>query len=291
MTKRILALTGLLTALMLPACKAADKSQTKINVEPVNVLSVPHAMLPDNVSPTAYRIDMIMDPDADGFSGTVDIDIDIAEPTSLIWIHGKEMLVEGGEIRLADGTTQAVSFAELPASEAPSGIAKITSDKVIPAGKATLHLPYKTPYNLNLNSAYKVVRGDDAYIVTQFEPLGAREAFPSFDEPRFKVPFTLSITSPADDFVFSNTPETKTTTLDNGWIKHDFAKTLPLPTYLIAFGAGPYEVVEFADLPNFAVSPRAARAESLIMRLRTQPGLWRRLKTISVFRTRMKNSI
>ena len=111
----------------------------------------------------------------------------------------------------------------------------------------TIKLAYETPYNQALNSAYQVKRGGEGYIVTQFEPLGAREAFPSFDEPKYKVPFTLSITAPESDFVYSNTPETSATKAEDGWIKHQFATTRPLPTYLVAFGAGPYDCLLYTS--------------------------------------------
>ena len=114
-----------------------------------------------------------------------------------------------------------------------------------------------------LNSAYQVKRNGEGYIVTQFEPLGAREAFPSFDEPKYKVPFTLSITAPADDFVYANTPETQTTELEDGWVKHDFATTRPLPTYLVAFGAGPYDVVDFGDIPPNDIRKRPIRLRGI----------------------------
>ena len=126
-----------------------------------------------------------------------------------------------------------------------------------------LKIAYETPYNQALNSAYQVKRNGEGYIVTQFEPLGAREAFPSFDEPKYKVPFTLSITAPADDFVYANTPETQTTELDDGWVKHDFATTRPLPTYLVAFGAGPYDVVDFGDIPPNDIRKRPIRLRGI----------------------------
>jgi len=252
--------------LVLAGCRQSETSNSEKTMSSADGLfvenDIPHGLLGENVTPLAYRIDMVMNPDDPGYSGVVEIDVNIAKPTRHIWLHGKNMTVSGA-VAVDDATTIALTFEEQPASDAPSGIARITSEETLPAGKITLRLPYETPYNLSLNSAYKVVKGEDAYVVTQFEPLGAREAFPSFDEPRFKVPFTLSITSPEDDFVFSNTPEVSATPLDNGWVKHQFAQTLPLPTYLIAFGAGPYEVVEYDDLPVTDVRDRPIKLRGI----------------------------
>ena len=250
-----------LACICLTALSACKGNQTTSDI--LQVSETPHAMLPDNVSPLSYRLHMIMDPRDEGYSGVVEIDINVAQATQHIWMHGKNMTVTGGTIDLADGTKLSVNFAELPASEAPSGVAKVTSEEIIPEGQHVLRLPYETPYNLNLNSAYKVERDEDAYIVTQFEPLGAREAFPSFDEPRFKVPFTVSITAPDENFVYANTPEIAQKSDGAGWTRYDFQETLPLPTYLIAFGVGPYEVVEYAELPPTAVRNRPIKLRGI----------------------------
>jgi len=76
----------------------------------------------------------------------------------------------------------------------------------------------------------------------------------SFDEPKYKVPFTLSITAPADDFVYANTPETQATEMDDGWVKHDFA---------VAFGAGPYDVVDFGNIPTNNIRKRPIRLRGI----------------------------
>ena len=208
-------------AVMLLGCGGGkttpNKTSTESNVETQalkraqqDLSAVPHAQLPEIAIPQAYRVDMTIDPQSDTMSGVVEIDVDVKISDQLIWIHAKEMTVSKATISYRNGTEIDLKFNPIPLDEAPSGIAKLTSNQNLPTGKAVLKLEYVTPYNQNLNSAYKVERGEDAYIVTQFEPLGAREAFPSFDEPKYKVPFTLSITSPSENLVISNTPETST---------------------------------------------------------------------------------
>jgi len=43
--------------------------------------SIPHAQLPDNVTPSAYRIHLRINPDDNGMSGRVEIDVTIRKPT------------------------------------------------------------------------------------------------------------------------------------------------------------------------------------------------------------------
>src|SRR5205814_454662 len=61
-----------------------------------------------------------------------------------------------------------------------------------------------------------------------------------------KTPWRLTIDSPASDVVVSNTPETRAAAAPgrNGWMRHEFAQTKPLPSYLIAMAIGPFEAVD-----------------------------------------------
>lgn len=214
---------------------------------------IPQAQLPDTVMPESYDIQLKIDPQADTMSGRVSINVKMEEATNKVWIHAKEMTVSNAKIVYGGDQSFPLEFNAVPLEDAPSGVAYLTSETELPAGDAVITLEYETPYNQALNSAYQVRRGDDAYIVTQFEPLGAREAFPSFDEPRFKVPFNMSIMAPKDQVVYANTPElgTKDVEVDGEtWTNHTFARTRPLPTYLIAFGVGPWDVVDYGNLPQ-----------------------------------------
>lgn len=250
----------------------AKETSTKVKSS-TSVNAIPHAQLPDTVTPKGYRVDMTVDPQLDGMTGTVAIDVTVNEAASRLWIHAKEMTVPSARIDYADGSSVPLTFNAVPLADAPSGIAYLTADGDIPAGEGTITLEYETPYNQNLNSAYQVRRGEDAYILTQFEPLGAREAFPSFDEPKFKVPFTLSITAPTDQVVYANTPKTDVADSGDGWTKHSFATTRPLPSYLVAFGVGPYDVVDFGEIP-----PNSVRKTPLKLRGLTANGSGEQIK-------------
>jgi len=232
--------------------------------------AIPHAQLGSNVIPTAYKIDYRIDPREDGFSGVVHIDVDIEKATQKIWLHGQEMTVTGAAALLENGDSIAMAYSEVPMLEAPSGIAMLELDVPIGPGQITLSIPFETPYNLALNSAYKSIRSNgeqaDHYVITQFEAIGARQAFPGFDESRFKIPFSVSITAPTIDTVYANTPVISSEPTDDGWTKHVFAKTRPLPTYLLAFGVGPWDVVEHEDLAPTNIRDRAVPLRGITAR-------------------------
>lgn len=170
------------------------------------------------------------------------------------------MSVTNAKAILSDASEVRAEYVQVDPLEAPSGIASLNFDTEVGPGKVVLIIPYSKPYNTALNSAYKVERKSgnrtDSYIVTQFEAIGAREAFPSFDEPRFKVAFDVTINAPSENFVYANTPEIKSIKRGDGWTRHVFARSRPLPTYLLAFGVGPWDVVEFEPLPPTDVRER-----------------------------------
>jgi aminopeptidase N len=243
--------SSLIVATMFTACSGksdAPVAPSGADTVQSNPDTVPQAQLGDNVTPTNYAIDLTIDPRNDSFSGVVTIDVDVKRATSKIWLHGQTITANGALARLADGSEIAAQYTEVDLAVAPSGVASLTFAEPVGPGAVVLVIPYTTPYNTKLNSAYKAEREGDSYIVTQFEAIGARQAFPGFDEPRFKVPFALSITAPTEDVVYANTPEIKTEA-SGGMTRHTFATTRPLPTYLLAFGVGPWDVVDYEALP------------------------------------------
>jgi len=82
-----------------------------------------------------------------------------------------------------------------------------------------------------------------SYAYTQFEALYARRVFPCIDEPDSKVPWQLTLDVPKGNIAVSNTPVTRESEA-SGMKRFEFAKTKPLPSYLVAFGVGPFDVLE-----------------------------------------------
>ncbi len=213
----------------------------------------PQGKLGDTVEPLGYALNLVIDPEEDDFSGLATINVRFLRPQSAFWIHGQNLVVEAVRVIQADGSVISGQYHE---SEEP-GVALVTLDDAAAAGQATLEMEYHAPFNKALDGLYKVNRDGAAYIVSQFEAIAARKAFPGFDESRFKVPFDIAITAPSDDVVIANTPEVKKSAAANGMTRHEFARTKPLPTYLIAMAVGPYDVVRVDDIPANDVRARA----------------------------------
>lgn len=84
---------------------------------------------------------------------------------------------------------------------------------------------------------------NDEYLYTLFVPDRASTAFPCFDQPDIKGRFTLALDIPASYRAMSNNPIVSSDTID-GRVTLRFSETRPISTYLFAFAAGRFELVE-----------------------------------------------
>ena len=244
-------LLGAASVLALAAC-GNDTSPDKASltptpiVQPVSQETPPAGQLPEGVTPTAYRLDLKTDPREMGFSGTVEIDVDLNAPHSRIWLHSVDQDILLAQAVLADGTVIPATFT---GDQAPGGVSRLDFESPLPAGKVTLELDYTAPYNMGLAGLYKAVQSNTDYLATQMEPIDARRMLPSFDEPRFKTPWTVTVTAPTGMAVVANGAETETEELGDGWTRHAFATTRPIQSYLLALAVGPYEMVTGNPIP------------------------------------------
>ena len=217
----------------------------------------PRGRLSDAATPTSYRIDTRFDPAQDGFSGHVAIDINLRQPSAYIDLHGRNLTVSSIVARRTDGGGDRWTGNWHLLDD--TGVARFVFPKPLPAGKLTgAGLHGKVPKQFQRPVPHQ--GGDNWYGWSQFESIDARAAFPSFDEPGFKTPFTVTIRTPPGQKAVSNAPEVSSM-VEDGWQVHRFAPTLPLPTYLVAMMAGPFAVVEST------VPPTPQRALPLPLRI------------------------
>lgn len=256
MNSRTNALSGILvSAALLAGCSQADNGQNAIAAE-----TAPVARLGTTVVPERYRLELRIDPREERFSGTTSIDLKINAAVESIWLHGKDLAVSAVYLVDSSGERIAATYEERD----DTGVALVSLASTAPAGKASLHVEYSAPFNTSTNGLYRIERGDEAYAATQFQPISARRAFPGFDEPSFKVPFDLSLVTRAGDTAITTTPEANVEDLEGGLVRHTFETTRPLPTYLLAFAVGPYDVVDYGMIPPNKVRNRGVRLRGIV---------------------------
>lgn len=202
--------------------------------------------LGDVAVPLRYELDFEIDPAAPVFAGHTNIELQLNQPTRRIDLHASKMeILEVGFQRA--GTSEVVP-GQVEWGVA-TGIAVHLAEEV--SGHGTLRFSYRAGLEEVPDSIYRVKAGDDWYAFSQLESQMAREAFPCFDEPRFKTPFAVTVTAPAGLTVVGNAPAKGSPEPVPGTNQHKvgFEVTKPMPTYLVALAVGPFERTS-ADLPG-----------------------------------------
>ena len=203
----------------------------------------PALRLGNTVVPTRYSLTLQLDPDKEDFSGIVEASVDVREAVKTFWVNSAPTItISSAEVEISGGRKVAARI--LKGGDDFAGFA---FDDSLPVGPATLRIVYAG--KLDLKSSNGIFRGktnNENYIYTQFEPIAARSAFPCFDEPQFKVPWQLTLEVPKQMMAVANTPVVKEEMIGaaSSSKRLTFAATKPIPSYLVAFGVGPFEVVE-----------------------------------------------
>ncbi|KAI8912491.1 peptidase family M1-domain-containing protein [Gorgonomyces haynaldii] len=192
--------------------------------------------LPPFVVPTHYKIDFSLVGFA--FSGNVQVDLELKEPSSFLVVHNSEMTVHFDRLVGSDVVLDRVEHR--PESEYSVFFFKQT----LPKGNYQLQLSYNSTLSPSMEgfyvSKYKKEDGTLAFLATtQFEPVYARKAFPCFDEPDKKATFDITISTEKHLHAISNMPLQR---LEEGDLnQHVFERTVRMSTYLIAFVVSDFE--------------------------------------------------
>jgi len=212
-------------------------------------MQVPTGQLPENVQPSHYQLTLKIDPEQQRFSGQTTIDVAIKKATKTFFLNGKELTINSVNIKNSHGKTINAKADKTDVI----GVLRITADSMLKAGNYEVNFDYNAAFNENLEGLHRVKDADKYYAFTQMESISARLAFPSFDEPRFKTPYDISLIVPENLVAVANTSEKSTTKAAKGWKKVSFKTSKPLPTYLVAFFVGDFDVVEMPAMPVTSV--------------------------------------
>jgi aminopeptidase N len=204
--------------------------------------------LPGGVTPEHYSLALRIVPGDERFSGTVRIDVKLDRLTRAVVLHG-------ANLHVTKVSAQTVGREIFGTSHTRAAIGARTEEELVltfPAplapGDATLTIEYDAPFDKELSGLYRVKEKEHFYAFTQFEATSARRAFPCFDEPGWKTPFDVSIRAPWGLLAVANTREVDKVADQDGTV-YRFATTRPLPTYLVAFAVGDFDVREGATSP------------------------------------------
>ena len=197
------------------------------------------------VNPVSQKISLTLNPSDKGFKGLTNISIRLNQPTTHIPIHSKNLNISKARLIRADNNKSV----DLWVSEASEfDIVPLKSPRVLDKGEYQLEILYSGVYGNEGEGLYKFSEAGVDYLATQFQAMKARTVFPSFDEPGFKIPFKLSITTPKALEVLASTPVNSVVVQDK-LATYTFERTAAINTDVLAFSVGKFDRVKVTGLP------------------------------------------
>jgi alanyl aminopeptidase len=217
----------------------------------------PELRIPSGARPLRYDVTLTVTPGEADVAGQAVIDIELDRPHPIVWLNAVGLSIGDVGVDVAGASARVVVNRDQ--------FLGLAFEPPLPAGRHRVTLAYRAPQNRNSSRGIFTLQDGGAwYTMTHFEPMAARQAFPCFDEPGFKVPWGLTLRVPRTMVAVANTPVIAETVVDDKEKIVRFAATEPLPSYLVAFAVGPWDIVKAGTVGRRSTPMRliAARGQA-----------------------------
>lgn len=209
--------------------------------------------LPNNTEPISYDIRLSTDIHRGnfGFQGEVRINIRAVEATNSITLHSRQTVITLISLFNPNGTVFEENLRFIYDSEVEFLV--ILVNRGLEADQEiTVLIQYLGFLSNDLTGFFRTSynnaeTGEVTWLATtQFQPINARQAFPSYDEVRYRRPIDLQIRHHRNYTAISNMPVAEL--IENGeYVTTVFEQTLPIPTFVLAFTISDFQYVGNAD--------------------------------------------
>ena len=193
------------------------------------------------VRPVNYRLEFEPVMSSSTFRGRAEILVDCDGKVPEMRMDAAELEILGCSVSSESGAFEAEAFLDAGREEL-----RIVPPRPV-GGRCTVRIEFAGILNDRLlgfyRSSYRHGSRRRHLATTQFEAADARRAFPCWDRPDAKATFEISILCGADLDAISNMPEVSSERVGRK-VRHRFAKTPPMPTYLVYLGVGDFEQIE-----------------------------------------------
>ncbi len=196
------------------------------------------------ITPTHYSISLAPDLEKFVFEGEETITFTTKEVSSRLLFHAYELQVNKATFIVENTryTPKEITY------DSTEKTVTFVFPEDLPAGEKTVVLSFTGVLSEKAKGFYRSrydVNGQTKYMaVTQFEEIGARQAFVCIDDPAAKAIFDISLIVDKKLTAVSNTKEAAEDILADGRKKVTFAPTPTMSTYILAFIVGELEYEE-----------------------------------------------
>lgn len=206
--------------------------------------------LPNDTEPVSYNIRLSTDIHRGvfEFQGEVTINIRALEDTSSITLHSRQTIIERIDLFNPNGTLYEGNVFFTYDSEVEFLVIRV--NRGLEAGQElTIEISYSGILRTELmgffrQSYHNMDTHEDTWLATtQFQPINARQAFPCYDEVRYRRPIVLQIRHHPSYTAVSNMPVDHQTD-DGEYVITLFEETPPIPVFVLAFTVSDFTFVE-----------------------------------------------
>jgi puromycin-sensitive aminopeptidase len=200
--------------------------------------------LPQHVVPIRYELRLEPDLSTCTFTGKEIVVLTVREATSEVVFNAVDLHIREASIENEANVKHEGSIELEPSTER----CRISFPTTLQPGAWTLSLSFTGILNEKLRGFYRSTYHDAhgnlrTLAATQFEATDARRAFPCWDEPAFKAVFATTLAMDPSLTAVSNTPIVSERREDGKKVLQ-FAETIRMSTYLVAFVVGELESTE-----------------------------------------------
>uniref|UniRef100_A0A2H8TGD8 Aminopeptidase N n=1 Tax=Melanaphis sacchari TaxID=742174 RepID=A0A2H8TGD8_9HEMI len=226
--------------------------------------------LPAGVTPVSYALRVDTDLDGLSYSGSVDIIVvsTVTPELCRIVLNSKDVRVTGVWVTDANNKSRGLTVADWRLADGDEQlIVTIGGGRcLLPFRRYAVAVDFEAPLRDDMSGYYRSSYQDGNVTkwlaVTKFEPTHARKAFPCFDEPALKAPFTVSIKRRSDQISLSNMPLLNSTKIQHTNMYWDhYTETPPISTYLVAFFVGEFYAMKTRNIGVYTHKRYVKQAE------------------------------
>lgn len=206
--------------------------------------------LPNNTEPVSYHLRLSTDIDRGifGFQGDVTIAIRALVATNSITLHSRQTIIERIDLFAPNGTLYEGNVPYTYDSEVEFLV--IPVNRGLAAGQELLiEISYQGILRSELMGFFRTsyqnadTNQETWLATTQFQPINARQAFPCYDEVRYRRPIRLQIRHNRNYNAISNMPVAEQRE-DGEYTITIFEETPPIPVFVLAFTVSDFDFVE-----------------------------------------------
>ena len=228
---------------------------------PIATPGAPGLRLPAGATPLAYDLRLELDPDRETFSGRVAIRVKLDAPATKIWLHGDELEIDKASVRSGTRTLPATVSVPTEFEMHAIGFAEPL------VGEVTIELSYTGHIGDDVEGLFRQKFGGRWFLYSQAEATYGRRILPCFDEPKFKVPWRVTLVVPDGQVALSNAPIASERAIDGKRREVTFAEMPALPSHLLAVAVGPFAFVDIGKVGKRGVPVRVAVSSKDIKRV------------------------